>query len=93
MFSEGEMGEIEKKMIESEKIDHRDFIIPEIPYISSTGSRRPILGSIKDFDFKFISDDISPDKKILLLKFQLNKGSYATSLLREFMKADDIRKY
>jgi len=29
----------------------------------------------------------------LNLKFELRKGCYATSLLREFMKADDIRSY
>ena len=93
VFSEGEMGEIEHKVIESEKIDHRDFIIPEIPFISSSGLRRPILGFVKDFDFKLIDDNINSGKKALFLKFQLQKGSYATSLLREFMKADDVKKY
>ena len=33
------------------------------------------------------------DKKALILKFELLKGCYATSLLREFMKTDDIRNY
>lgn len=93
VFSEGEMGEIEHKVIEAENFDPRDFIIPEIPFISSSGSRRSILGFIQDFDFKIIDDDISSEKKALFLKFQLQKGSYATSLLREFMKSDDIRKY
>jgi tRNA(Glu) U13 pseudouridine synthase TruD len=26
-------------------------------------------------------------------KFELNKGCYATSLMREFIKADDLRDY
>ncbi|MCJ7572564.1 MAG: tRNA pseudouridine(13) synthase TruD [Candidatus Thermoplasmatota archaeon] len=93
IFSDGEMGEIEHKVIESEKFDARDFIIPEISFISSSGSRRPIIGFIQDFDFNLIKDDLNPEKKALFLKFQLQKGSYATSLLREFMKADDIRNY
>jgi tRNA pseudouridine13 synthase len=93
IFSGGEMGEIEHKVIESEKFDSRDFIIPEIPFISSSGSRRPIVGFIQNFDFDFINDDINPEKKALFLKFRLQKGSYATSLLREFMKSDDIRNY
>ncbi len=87
------MGEIEHKVIDSEKFDARDFIIPEISFISSSGSRRPIVGFVQDFDFNLIKDDINPEKKALFLKFQLQKGSYATSLLREFMKADDIRNY
>jgi len=93
IFSQGEMGEIEHKIIESEKFDARDFIIPEIPFVSSSGSRRAIVGFVQDFDFSLIRDDINPEKKALFLKFQLQKGCYATSLLREFMKADDIRNY
>jgi tRNA pseudouridine13 synthase len=93
VFSEGEMGEIEHKIIESEKFDARDFIIPEIPFVSSSGSRRALVGFVQDFDYDIIKDDINPEKKALFLKFQLQKGSYATSLLREFMKADDIRNY
>jgi tRNA pseudouridine13 synthase len=93
LFSKGEMGEIEHKIIESEKFDYRDFIIPEIPFISSSGSRRSLIGFVKNFKLKIINDDINEKKKALFLRFQLQKGTYATSLLRELMKADDIRDY
>jgi tRNA pseudouridine13 synthase len=93
IFSEGLMGEIEHKIIDSEKLDPRDFIIPSIPFISSTGSRRPLLAKVKDFKFNFINDDLNKNKKALNMKFELYKGSYATSLLREFVKANDIRNY
>jgi len=93
IFSEGLMGEIEHKIIESEKLDPRDFIIPDIPYISSSGLRRPLLAKVKDFEFKLLNDDLNKNKKSLNLKFELNKGSYATSLLREFIKAEDVRNY
>ena len=93
VFSEGEMGEIEHKIIESERIDPRDFIIPDIPYISSKGSRHPLLASVKDLDFKLKNDELNKDKNALFLNFELKKGCYATSLLREFMKSDDIKNY
>jgi len=93
IFSDGVMGEIEHKIIDSEKIDLRDFIIPDIPYISSTGSRRALLADVKDLGFNLIDDDLNKDKKALKMKFELKKGSYATSLLREFIKADDIKNY
>lgn len=93
VFSEGEMGEIEYKIVEKEKIDHRDFIIPEIPYISSSGSRRSLLAFVKDLDFKFADDSLNECGKLLNLKFKLQKGCYATSLLREFMKTDNIKNY
>jgi tRNA pseudouridine13 synthase len=92
-FSEDKMGEIEHKVIEKEKIDPRDFIIPEIPYISSAGSRRPLLAIFSNFEYKIIKDKLNDNKKALVLNFELQKGSYATSLLREFMKTDDIKNY
>jgi tRNA pseudouridine13 synthase len=92
-FSEGEMGEIENKIIEKEKIDHRDFIIPEIPFISSSGSRRSLLAPLASINWTLHDDVLNDSKKALTLKFDLSKGCYATSLLREFMKSEDIKNY
>jgi tRNA pseudouridine13 synthase len=91
--SEGEMGEIEHKIIEEEKIDPRNFIITDIPYLSSSGSRRPLLAPVKNLEYKLKEDELNKGKLLLNLKFELLKGCYATSLLREFMKADDVRSY
>ncbi len=91
-FSEGEMGEIERNIIEKENFDQRDFIIPEIPFISSSGIRRPILTKINNFSIDMVNNKNSSDK-FVHLKFELNKGCYATSFLREIMKTDDIKKY
>jgi tRNA pseudouridine13 synthase len=93
IFSDGAMGEIEHRIIESEKLDPRDFIIPDVPFISSTGTRRPLLAKVKNLEFNLIDDDLNKNKKALNMKFELYKGSYATSFLREFIKADDIRNY
>jgi tRNA pseudouridine13 synthase len=88
-YSKGDMGDIEKKIIEEENIDHRDFIIPEIPFISSNGSRRAIFGLVNNLSYNLDKDDDS----ILNIKFDLSKGCYATSLLREIMKSKDIKNY
>ncbi len=90
-FSKGIMGEIEKEIIEEEKIDHRDFIIPDIPFISSKGSRRALLALANNLTY-WLKTDIN-NYDYLNMKFELKKGCYATSLLREFMKSDDIRNY
>ncbi|MFA5772717.1 MAG: tRNA pseudouridine(13) synthase TruD [Thermoplasmata archaeon] len=82
-FANNEQGEIERKIIEKEGLKPNDFIIPKIPEISSSGIRRELLAQLKVSD---ISLEVSD--KTLRLKFQLLKGCYATSLLREFMKAD-----
>ena len=84
---------IEHNIIDCEGMDTRDFIIPEIPYISSSGSRRSLLSSVKNLQYELNNDDLNDGKLALTLKFELKKGCYATSLLREFMKSDDIRNY
>ena len=92
-FSEGEMGEIEHGIVDIEKINTQDFIIPDIPYLSSSGSRRSLLAFLKSIDWELKHDELAKNKFALTLKFDLLKGCYATSLLREFMKSEDIRKY
>jgi tRNA pseudouridine13 synthase len=93
VFSMGEMGEIEYKIIENEKVDYRNFIIPSISYLSSSGSRRPLLAVLNKIYWKLNYDKLNGDKQDLILKFELQKGCYATSLLREFMKSEYARNY
>ena len=62
-----------------------DFIIPELPQISSKGSRREIVAPFFKFSFQMQDD-------IIEFNFDLIKGAYATTLIREFMKSP-IRNY
>lgn len=80
-FASGPMGEIERHIIESEKIDRLDFQIVGLREASSKGTRRELLAQCKDLM-------IDLGKGGITFSFVLNKGCYATSLLREFMKAD-----
>lgn len=93
VFADGEMGEIEHKIIDKEKIDKRDFIIPEMPFISSSGSRRSLFAPLSKIDWTMRDDELNDGHQELTLKFELPKGCYATSLLREFMKSEDIKNY
>jgi len=78
-FAKGEMGEIERKVIEREGLNSKDFIIREIPRLSTKGNRREVLAPLENLECKVYDDRVS-------LKFSLLKGEYATSLLREYMK-------
>ncbi len=93
IFAEGEMGEIEHAVIESEKIDPRDFIIPEIPFLSSSGSRRALLALVPSLEWTLHIDELHEENQALTLRFDLQKGCYATSLLREIMKSNDPKNY
>jgi len=80
-FAGGEPGQIERGVIASEGLRPEDFIIPEIPRISSKGTRREILAPLRDFD-------VGVREGNLHLAFDLSRGSYATSLVREFTKSE-----
>ena len=84
-FADGEFGEIEKKVIEEEKVTPDDFIIPELPILSSKGNRREVLAPADNFRFEVYPDHVK-------MNFGLIKGTYATILLREYMKAK-IKSY
>ena len=84
-LAEGEMGEIERKVIEENKLSHEDFVIPELSRCTSKGSRREILCPLKDIGYEMNDEGYK-------LKFSLPKGNYATCLLREFMKSE-MRDY
>ncbi|MFW6305280.1 MAG: tRNA pseudouridine(13) synthase TruD [Candidatus Saliniplasma sp.] len=78
-FSGGIQGEFEKKLMEEESLEKEDFVIPKLTSLSSTGTRREMFSKVKDLKW-------NPDRGGLKLEFSLNKGCYATTLLREFMK-------
>jgi tRNA pseudouridine13 synthase len=84
-FGEGEMGEIERSVIEEENISQKDFVIPELPQCSSKGSRREILCPVADLSYLTADDGYE-------VSFSLPKGNYATCLLREYMKSE-MEKY
>ncbi len=87
-FAEGVEGEIERKVLDDECVELNDFYIEKISEISSKGIRRPILVPVKvELSNEAISDDdMNPGRNKAKLKFFLPKGSYATVVLREYMK-------
>jgi tRNA pseudouridine13 synthase len=93
MYAEGEMGKIEHAIIDAQEIDPRDFIIPEISFLSSAGLRRPLLALLPSLEWTLHTDEYSSDRQALTLRFELQKGCYATSLLREIMKSQNPRNY
>ncbi|MGM0405802.1 MAG: tRNA pseudouridine(13) synthase TruD [Thermoplasmatota archaeon] len=78
-FSGGVQGEIERSLMEEENLIKEDFVIPELSSLSSTGTRREMFSTVRDLNWEL-------SRGGLKLEFGLNKGCYATTLLREFMK-------
>lgn len=71
-------GEIERRIMEEEKIDFQSFRVGGYPELSSKGDRRIV--SSKPVDFSYLGNNT--------ISFSLGRGVYATSLLREFLRGD-----
>ncbi|HYM40408.1 MAG TPA: tRNA pseudouridine(13) synthase TruD [Thermoplasmata archaeon] len=80
-FADGEMGAIERSIVGSEGLRPEDFIIPEIPRISSRGTRREILAPFRSLATRV-------EDGTLQVEVELTRGAYATCLLREYMKGE-----
>jgi tRNA pseudouridine13 synthase len=80
VFSTGQMGEIERSVVDSEGLRLQDFKVPEIPECNSRGSRRELLSYYKDLELRVGESELD-------VSFTLGKGCYATVLLRELMKS------
>jgi len=86
-FSMGEQGEIEKEILEREGIVLEDFKVSSMPKISSPGRLRTALTPLIGLNIeKPVKDDAYIKKKLVRVDFTLRKGSYATIVMREFMK-------
>ncbi len=76
--------ELINKLLEKENITKRDFIIKQIPELSSFGVERDFLVIVNNFVASNIeTDELNPDKYKISVSFSLFKGSYATMILKK----------
>ncbi|NCN65101.1 MAG: tRNA pseudouridine(13) synthase TruD [Candidatus Altiarchaeum hamiconexum] len=83
-FPKGETGEIIDSVMEKEGIT-KEIFKHEIKFLSRKGDLRKINLNFRDFGYAMESGE-TPDKSDVRFKFWLEKGNYATVLLREFCK-------
>lgn len=88
-FSGGKLGEIEGEILGKEVVSLEDFKVGSMPELSvAGGSRKAALSTQVDFGVE--EDEQNPDMLKVYFSFFLPPGSYATTVLREFMKADPM---
>ena len=86
-LSSGVQGEIERQIIEIEQVAPRDFFLSAMPALKFAGGLRSALAPIKELFLEEIcKDNVNRSRSKIGLDFTLLKGSYATIVLREFMK-------
>jgi len=86
-MSGGLPGEIEQAVIEEEQVDIEGFRIPAVPGLASKGLRREIIIPVNP-TCKVTEDKLNPGFAAVELEFDLQRGAYATTVLREYMKSD-----
>lgn len=102
--ADGEAKDIELAAIKECGLENVDWLVEEIPRLSSKGTRRALITTFNDLfiDSVPIALDESlgekwnkgpsensrwhPEGACLRFRFSLSSGSYATTLLREFMQ-------
>ncbi|MFQ6105740.1 MAG: tRNA pseudouridine(13) synthase TruD [Candidatus Hydrothermarchaeaceae archaeon] len=87
MFSTGRQGEIEREIVEEEGISFEDFKLKATPEIASEGALRDA-----NIEVQYKIDVLRNHAEEITcnVEFGLPRGSYATVLLREFMKAEPL---
>ena len=86
-FASGEPGEIERKVLEEEGIALKEFKVKKMAEISSKGARKSLV--LKPENLKIVGieeDEFFQGKNACSISFELSKGNYATTVLREIMK-------
>jgi len=82
-LAEGELGEMEQKILDEEGITLDEFEVPKMPKLGSHGLRRAMRFKIWD------ASAIATDEGVLV-EFSIPKGCYATAVLREIMKNEVV---
>ncbi len=82
-FAGGEMGEIERGVLEKAGRTPGDFVLPDMPRFSTKGVRRPI--TMRPANARVEAAEVR-GRPAVRLAFELSRGSYATVVLREIIK-------
>ena len=86
-FSYEKVKAIYEQLMKDEGITLRDFINKSIPELSEDGTTRDLYIKVDDMIIGELEDDeLTPDKKKILIKFSLPPGAYATNVIKELFK-------
>lgn len=82
-YAGGEVGKMEEEVLNKYDLTKQDFEVPKMPRLGSHGLRRSMRFQVWD------ASAVAQDDGVLC-EFSINKGSYATAVLREIMKIDVV---
>jgi tRNA pseudouridine13 synthase len=83
-MSDGVQGDVERGVLEEEDVCSGDFRVGVLPEMSSKGELRSVVAPVRGLSYDYVSGGE------VNLEFMLYRGSYATVVLREFMKVREL---
>lgn len=83
---EGRPGEIWERLLAEDGVTRDSFRLPSTPELASAGSFRPIWAPLPPIGIRSDPPKGPSEPGRVSLVFSLERGSYATILLREFLK-------
>ncbi len=84
--SEISPGSIASEILKEQKISLRDFIIKQIPGLSSEGDKREMFSYADDINAEYHNDELNKGRNKCIISFTLQKGSYATILIKKIFE-------
>ena len=88
-LSQGKIGELQRQVLNEEGVCGNGFFVSDLPEINSKGELRAVVCPVSDF--RQGEGVVDTDGYLrLALEFTLLRGAYATVLLRELMKSQDL---
>ncbi len=86
-ISDDKAGRKIKEVLEEDEVSLEDFKLRDLKHLRVEGEYRECFKEVKDFKVLEIGkDDLNINKNMVKVSFGLNKGTYATVFLREYMK-------
>ena len=88
-LSQGIMGQIEKEVLQREKVETENLSFNVLSRAGGKGGLRTAVTPVKDFKLQSVSASADGKGCEAKVSFMLLRGSYATVVLREIMKPSD----
>ncbi|MBN1502601.1 tRNA pseudouridine(13) synthase TruD [Candidatus Woesearchaeota archaeon] len=83
-FRNPKVRAIYNTLLKEENIVLRDFIIRKINWLTPMGSERPLISEVKNLKISdLLKDELNEGMKKAVVEFFLQKGSYATIVIRK----------
>jgi tRNA pseudouridine13 synthase len=77
------MGEVEREVLAAERAEVEPLRLNELSRVGGKGGLRAVLTPVREFKLERVSSDLAQ------VSFTLNRGCYATVVLRELIKPVD----